>query len=48
MANRQLTWWGLDDLLFTTGLIVSELVTNTSTTSYVIGKRGTTPRSPSL
>ncbi|MER7841050.1 SpoIIE family protein phosphatase [Streptomyces sp. NPDC096040] len=27
-ATRQLTMWGLDDLLFTTELIVSELVTN--------------------
>ncbi|MET8955957.1 SpoIIE family protein phosphatase [Streptomyces sp. NPDC004533] len=27
-ATRQLTTWGLDDLLFTTELIVSELVTN--------------------
>ncbi|MGW9030545.1 SpoIIE family protein phosphatase [Streptomyces sp. NPDC055722] len=27
-ATRQLTLWGLDDLLFTTELIVSELVTN--------------------
>ncbi|MER7812182.1 SpoIIE family protein phosphatase [Streptomyces sp900116325] len=27
-ATRQLTTWGLDDLLFTTELIISELVTN--------------------
>ncbi|TJZ42895.1 PAS domain S-box protein [Streptomyces piniterrae] len=28
MAARQLTGWGLDDLVFTTELVVSELVTN--------------------